>query len=289
MKKDQSNSRQVHNDYYKRGCQMIVAMALVMILILVAVTYTWYTLLQNRMANSEERDVMTPYYLYLVDKNGTDSLKLSVGNLHPGETKQIMIGVTNQKPNNEGGVSYQIGKNSSFHYDLELAYTSNLPLNFTVYALTENDEASGESAYTATWTDKDSHSVTKKFQKSLLNRNDGTSTTLTEKNNKEMYGEDKVDQTVNTATYDVYDKNGEADFQLKTTVGEDGKVSFDLNYYLIELSWQNDISFPDYLKETDLMYVMVNAMQLEPQESAGPAGSTGESGSAEGTDLANSP
>lgn len=287
MRKDKRKTRQVHNDYYKRGCQLIVAMALVMVLILALVTYAWYTLLQNRRVNSEKRDVMQPYYLYLVEPNGTDSLRLSVGNLHPGETKQIMIGVTNKKPNNENSVSYQIGKNSNFHYDLELAYTSNLPLNFKVYSLKEDTQASGESAYTAKWTDHNNQPVTKKYEKSLLTKNDQTSNSLTDKNNKEMYGEDKVDQTVNKATYDVYDKNGTSNFELKTTVGENGEVSFDLNYYLIELSWQNDISFPDYLKETDLMYVMVNAMQLEPQESqesqesAGPAGSTVESGSAE--------
>lgn len=287
MRKDKRKTRQVHNDYYKRGCQLIVAMALVMVLILALVTYAWYTLLQNRRVNSEKRDVMQPYYLYLVEPNGTDSLRLSVGNLHPGETKQIMIGVTNKKPNNENSVSYQIGKNSNFHYDLELAYTSNLPLNFKVYSLKEDAQASGESAYTAKWTDHNNQPVTKKYEKSLLTKNDQTSNSLTDKNNKEMYGEDKVDQTVNKATYDVYDKNGTSNFELKTTVGENGEVSFDLNYYLIELSWQNDISFPDYLKETDLMYVMVNAMQLEPQESqesqesAGPAGSTVESGSAE--------
>lgn len=281
MRKDKRKNRQVHNDYYKRGCQMIVALALVMVLILALVTYAWYTLLLTRRVNSKERDVMQPYYLYLVEPNGTDSLRLSVGNLHPGETKQIMIGVTNQKPNQEGGVSYQIGKNSSFHYDLELAYTNNLPLNFQVYALKEDAQASGEAAYTAKWTNQNNQSVTKKYEKSLLTKNGDSSKQLTDKNNSEMYGADNVDQTVNKATYDVYDKNGTSNFELKTTVGEDGKVSFDLNYYLIELSWKEGISFPDYLKETDLMYVMVNAMQLEPQESQESAGSAGESGSAE--------
>lgn len=286
MRKDKRKTRQVHNDYYKRGCQLIVAMALVMVLILALVTYAWYTLLQNRRVNSEKRDVMQPYYLYLVEPNGTDSLRLSVGNLHPGETKQIMIGVTNQKPNNESSVSYQIGKNSSFHYDLELAYTNNLPLSFTVYALKEDAQASGESAYTATWTDKSDQKVTKTYNKTQITKNVDRSGSMTTKNNNEMYGADNVEQTVNQATYDVYDKNGDTDFQLSTKIDENGDVTFDLNYYLIELSWQNDISFPDYLKETDLMYVMVNAMQLEPQESAG---STGESGSAGETNTANSP
>ena len=95
---------------------MIVAMTLVMVLILALVTYAWFTLLQKRKINSEERDVMTPYYLYLVDKNGTGSLNLTVGNLHPGETKQIVIGVTNQKPGDAGGTDYKIAKDSSFQY-----------------------------------------------------------------------------------------------------------------------------------------------------------------------------
>lgn len=260
MRKDKRKQRQVHNDYYKRGCQMIVAMTLVMILILVAVTYTWYTLLQNRRVNSEERDVMTPYYLYLVDKNGTDSLNLTVGNLHPGETKQIVIGVTNQKPNGAGGSSYTIAKDSIFHYDLELTYTSNLPLNYTVYA--ENASATGADTRTISWTDKDNKEGEKIFQK--ITRNESLSSEMTTKNNTEMYQSNEV---VNKGQYDIYDKNGDSDFQLKTTVDENGNVNFGLDYYLIELSWKDGIQFADYLKETDLMYVIVNAKQLEPKES----------------------
>ena len=79
-----------------------------------------------------------------------------------------------------------------------------------------------------------------------------------------MYS-DNVSNTVNLGTYDIYDKTSGSDFQLNSKV-ENNNVVFDLNYYLIELSWQEGIQFSDYLKETDLMYVIVNAMQLEPQE-----------------------
>lgn len=260
MNKDRQNKRQVHNDYYKRGCQMIVAMALVMVLILVLVTYAWYTFLLKRQVNSEERDVMQPYYLYLVDKNGTDVLNLTVGNLHPGETKQIVIGVTNQKPNGASGSGYTIAKDSQFNYELELAHTSNLPLNYTVFA--EKDDATGENSRTLEWTEKNGTPVRKSFEK--LSRNESTSSTVSSKNNTEMYS-DNVSNTVNLGTYDIYDKTSGSDFQLNSKV-ENNNVVFDLNYYLIELSWQEGIQFSDYLKETDLMYVIVNAMQLEPQE-----------------------
>lgn len=282
MRKDKRKQRQVHKDYYKRGCQMIVAMALVMVLVLAMVTYAWYTLLQNRRVNSEERDVMTPYYLYLVDKNGTDSLNLTVGNLHPGETKQIVIGVTNQRPNDAGGSSYTIAKDSSFQYELELAHTSNLPLNYQLYALNELSESTTASSGDNTTIDTielsgmngkgDDEKTTYKKITLVPNEN---STSISNKNNKEMYGETETQETtVNWGIYSIYDKTSvredqksDTDFQLSAKVGEDGKVTFGLSYYLIELSWKDGIQFADYLKETDLMYVIVNAKQLEPKES----------------------
>lgn len=282
MRKDKRKQRQVHKDYYKRGCQMIVAMALVMVLVLAMVTYAWYTLLQNRRVNSEERDVMTPYYLYLVDKNGTDSLNLTVGNLHPGETKWIVIGVTNQKPNGAGGSSYTIAKDSSFQYELELAYTQNLPLNYHLYALSEISGSTTEGSSGNQTIDKielsgmngngDDEKTTYNKISLTPNANSGD---ITVNNNKEMYGNDATSvTTVNWGIYSIYDKTSvpaeqksDTDFQLSATVGENGNVTFGMNYYLIELSWKDGIQFADYLKETDLMYVIVNAKQLEPKKS----------------------
>lgn len=283
MRKDKSNNRQVHNDYYKLGCQLIVIMAIMMVLILVLVTFTWYTLLKNRMVNSAERDVMTPYYLYLVDKNGTDSLNLTVGNLHPGETKQIIVGVTNKKPGNASGSNYTIAKDSSFQYELELAHTSNLPLDYHLYALNEIPESTTASSGDNTTTDtielsgmngKNENEKTT-YRKITLKPN-ANSESISDKNNKEMYGEtEKKETTVNWGTYNIYDKtsvpegqSSDTYFQLSAKVGENGgETTFGLNYYLIELSWQEGITFADYLKETDLMYVIVNAKQLEPKES----------------------
>lgn len=266
MKKKRMKHRQVHREKHLRHRQKIVAMILGIILILVLVSFAWYTLLQRRMTRSQNRDVMAPYYLYLVDETGTDSLELTVGNLHPGETKQIVIGVTNQKPNDVGGTSYTIAKDSGFHYELELAHTNNLPINYKLYALEETDSSENVSSNETVVVSGVDSGKTKTFVKSLLSTNTQLSSEMTTKNNQEMYGESATGvNTVNWATYDIYDKRGEADFQLNTKL-ENGKVSYDLNYYLIELSWQDGIQFDNYLKETDLMYVIVNAMQPEPKE-----------------------
>ena len=188
---------------------------------------------------------MSPYYLYLVDQNGTDSLNLTIGNLHPGETKQIVIGVSNKAPDGESEVEYPISKDSNFHYEMELAYTQNLPLDYRVYELQTTESGT--------------------FQKTLLTQK-AESEEISNKKNEEMYGEN-AESIVNCGKYQIYDKDAGGTALSLTTKVNQGNVDFDLDYYMIELKWQDGIQFSDYLKETDLVYIIVNAMQLEPEES----------------------
>ncbi len=240
--------------------------AMIEVCILLMMGFAWYTYLAHRKVLSEEREVMAPYYLYLVEPNGKDEFQLTVGNLHPGETKQIMLGVTNQPPEGETETSYQISKNSKFHYELELAYTQNLPVEYKVYELAEASENTpNDSTITVEWKDTDNSVITKSFAKDTQLTKNAKSDTLTLENNKEMYGEDNP---VNVGQYDLYDNVSGIPFDLTTKV-EDNNVTFDLDYYLIEIDWKDNIQFSDYLKETDLVYVIVNAMQIEPEKSAG--------------------
>ena len=39
---------------------------------------------------------------------------------------------------------------------------------------------------------------------------------------------------------------------------------YEYDYYLIEMSWKENANFSDNAKETDLLYVVVNAKQPEP-------------------------
>lgn len=269
QQQQQNKSKQVNT---KRSRKLVAAI-MVTVCLLLMIGFAWYYYLTHRKVLSEERDVMPPYYLYLVDANGTDKLQLTVGNLHPGETKQIVFGVSNQAPEGDREASYKIGKDSQFNYELELAYTQNLPVEYKVYELTKvengtSDEGSGTSngnTVTVEWTDKSNNTVSQSFKKpesALVPI--GNSNTISETNNSEMYG-DKVKTTVNLGKYDLYNKNSGAAFDLTTKV-ENDKVTFDLDYYMIEIQWKDGIQFSDYLKETDLVYVIVNAMQLEPEE-----------------------
>ena len=256
----------------KKISKKLVATAIVEVCILMMMSFAWYYYQSHRKVISEEREVMAPYYLYLVDETGEDFFSLTVGNLHPGEVKQIILGVTNKKPNNDGGISYNVGKDSIFDYELELAYTQNLPLEYKVYELKKQEngeptnDSSNENLITVNTTDSEGNEPDSvSFTKTLLTKKSDTGSIST-KNNAEMYGENCEVSTVNLGRYDIYDKGSEqTNLNLATTV-KDGTVTFDLDYYLIELEWEDGIDFSDYLKETDLVYVIVKAMQLEPEE-----------------------
>lgn len=228
----------------KKRSKKLLIVIMVGVCLLLMIGFAWYYYLSHRQVMSEQREVMPPYYLYLVDEKGTDQLQLTIGNLHPGETKQVVFGVSNKNPEGGSGDSYTISKNSKFNYELELAYTQNLPVTYKVYALTKAEGSGNDTKKALTAVSKSSE--------------------LTNKNNNKMYG-DKVGDTVNLGKYDLYNKTSGADFDLATKV-ENGVVTFDLDYYMIEITWKDDIRFSDYLKETDLVYVIVNAMQLEPEE-----------------------
>ena len=87
-------------------------------------TMAWYVLDAIREVDSKDTEVMTPYLLYLLNPTDEESLALTVGNLHPGETKQAVICVSSQRPEDIGIMT--ISKDSEFSYELELAYTENL-------------------------------------------------------------------------------------------------------------------------------------------------------------------
>jgi hypothetical protein len=67
---------------------------------------------------------------------------------------------------------------------------------------------------------------------------------------------------VNSGTYTLYsrDSSGNA-LHLSYSGG-----SYDYDYYLIEIDWKDETSFEKSLKETDVNYVVVNAMQPKPVE-----------------------
>lgn len=250
----------------KKISKRLIATAIIEACILLMMSFAWYYYQAHRKVLSEDREVMSPYYLYLVDETGEEAFSMTVGNLHPGEVKQIIVGVSNKEPGGDSGISYNVGKDSNFDYELDLAYTQNLPLNYKVYELQKQDTTTNDSI-TIEGTDSEGNTITiGTFKKSLLNQKEGADA-ISDKNNEEMYGFDNINSIVNLGQYDIYDTGADGEsLNLETKIDSAGEVTFDLDYYLIELEWHDGIDFSDYLKETDLAYVIVKAMQLEPEE-----------------------
>ena len=86
---------------------LVVAMALM-------VTGAWYVINSGRKVESEKTDVKTPYFLYLLNPDDEKSLSVSIGNIHPGEVKQIVIAVSSK--NEDVDLSFDIAKDSDFEY-----------------------------------------------------------------------------------------------------------------------------------------------------------------------------
>ena len=226
---------------------LVVAMAMM-------VTGAWYVINSGRKVESEKTDVMTPYFLYLLNPDDEKSLSVSIGNIHPGEVKQIVIAVSSK--NEDIDLSYDIAKDSDFEYQLELAYTENLPIDYRVYELEKDD------AGDVTVDDNYGNSIMK-FSK--LSDTALTSVDVSEARWEDMYGSDR-EGIVNLGRYELFEKgsNGSA-MQLLSIVEDNGDVIYDMDYYLIEIVWDSD-DFSAYSKETDLVYIIVKALQPRPTE-----------------------
>lgn len=81
-----------------------------------------------------------------------------------------------------------------------------------------------------------------------------------------------LSNVVNKGIYDSYTKGGKGGvggtepLTLTTSLAQDGTVVYDKDFYLIEISWKDGIDFSNYTKETDLVDVIVRALQPKPSE-----------------------
>lgn len=263
--------------------KVLLVTSLLLVVIMLAGTLAWYVLNAIREIDSKDTEVMTPYLLYLLDPLDEESLVLTVGNLHPGETKQVVLCVSSKRPEDIGIM--EISKDSEFSYELELAYTQNLAVDYHVYELElvqdgqgegRSDPASNSSGDIILVQDAEGENA-KKFRKA----SDGTMLKkavpdVSLDRQKEMYGEEESSRAgiVNLGQYDLYKKDaGNEDLKLNTKVSvENGEIQYDKDYYLVEIKWKeqdgkgNAILFDHYRKETDLVYVIVKAIQPRPEE-----------------------
>lgn len=246
---------------------IIITMMIICILAL-AVTYSWYLYSRDNHADSKDVQIMTPYFLYLLNPDDKNSLQLSVGNIHPGEVKQVVFCVSNKKPDDVTDSSIDIARESKFNYDLEFIYTQNLLVNYDIYELQKSDYTDEsdipddgivvEGIDSVYWQKMKNDDET--TAKPLKFTKDETAARL-----NELFRDD-TSGIFNKGKYLLYQKDTNGNPLGLEYKNINGVHKYEYDYYLLEISWQEGVDFSKYTKETDLVYVVVNAKQPEPVE-----------------------
>lgn len=237
---------------------IVLAVCILLCLAVAGGSFAWYLREDAKRAETETATVMAPYNLYLLNPNAKDTLQFAVGNLHPGETKQTVICVSNKRPDNYTGdesIMTELAKDSEFGYDLMLVHTDNLAVNYTVYPLSRNNIQAGINLPVDAIIMEDDTEDTYYWTKTgtPLAGSDVSTDMRTR-----VFGSQDTSNIVNVGTYWLSDDD---DMKLAYSNG-----NYEYDYYLIEITWQDIDNFDDYKKETDLVYVVVNAKQPRPVE-----------------------
>lgn len=237
----------------------VVAILAVLCLAAGGGTLAWYLREDVKQAQTTGAEVMAPYNLYLMNPNAKDSLKFAIGNLHPGEVKHTVICVSNRVPADYDGADNmsELVKDSEFNYELLLTHTENLAVDYELYPLERRAiPAGGRLPAGAVLMEGDDPAYQQYYwikTASPVKGNDRT-----EKMRAEVFGQMDTADIVNAGHYLFFD-----DDSMKLAY-RDGTYEYD--YYLVEVTWKDIKDFDAYKKETDLVYVVVNAKQPRPTE-----------------------
>lgn len=266
---DNKSDEAVKSSKKKKKKKPVIIAAVVTMLLAMVATFSWYLFNKDSHADTKDIKIMTPYFLYLLNPDDKTSLQFSVGNIHPGEVKQVVICVSNKKPDDVSDGSVDIARESKFNYDLEFVHTENLKVNYDIYELQKD-------SYTDT-ADIPSNGIlvdgvdgvywTKMETDGNVNPLTPTKDETTSRLNTVF--PEGTDGVFNKGKYLLYqyDSNGvQMGLEYKDN-GTDKKYEFD--YYLVEISWEKNVNFSEYTKETDLLYVIVNAKQPKPITQSG--------------------
>lgn len=234
----------------------LTLLIMVIVMAMLTIGFAWYVFLIKH-ADSDSLEVMTPYTLYLLNSGATDSLELSVGGIHPKETKQIVVCVSSH---DAGADESATAKEGVFPYTLELIHTDNIGLQYQVYPLTPLSSAPaaiGANTVVSDYvvTEGETQTVKKSyFEKGTVLTGD---TSKSREYQTEMYGAGNLSSIVNLGTYCIF---SEDEFEL--SLSDKTKC---YNYFLIEIKW--DVEETDEKsKETDLVYLVAKAGVPKPVE-----------------------
>lgn len=255
---------------------IILSVCICLALALMGGTLAWFLREDAKRAQTEGATVMAPYTLYLLNPNAQDALQFAIGNLHPGEMKQTVICVSNKRPRNYTGDdsdTADIAKDSEFGYDLMLVHTENLAVHYTLYPLVRKNISDKDTPLDSDdiIMDDDDPETDDYYWNKILDDQSGKAIVLEYEDNTNVMRESVgiVEENyggqlpVNSGTYQLYSDGYEGnDMRLGYKVETN---EYENNFYLIEIKWDDDIEdFDSYKKETDMVYVVVNAKQPRP-------------------------
>ncbi len=226
-------------------------------------TFAWYGF-NKREADSASADVMKPYYLTLLNPSETDGLQLAVGNLFPGNVKQVVFCVSNRDNENTAGL--EMG-GTSFEYSIELIHTENLALEYEIYELTEvSADTAGAIAALDEVKDESGNTISKTtyWKKKSVTPLSGSDVSSVRHTAVGLTGT----MPVNAGKYIAYQTASDNTAKLQLSAGGDeaGNPTFDSQFFLLEIKWQDGAEFEKYKKETDMIYLLVEALQPQPQK-----------------------
>lgn len=225
------------------------------ICMMVAISLAWYMFYEKR-AESANLNVMQPYYLTLLEPNAADELILSVGGLYQGQTKEVMFCVSNRK-NEESGT---ITTGSEFDFEMEFVFTKNLPLVYNVYDLEECQ--STDAGAMEVEREENGATAVRYYKKTgtVMNYHDVSA------ERRAALALDETSDWPNLGYYQSYTADNNPG-KLHLSNGTAGTTGYDEKYYLVEIMWNSTThTFEQYEKETDMLYVLVKALQPKPQK-----------------------
>lgn len=227
---------------------------------LIGGTFAWYQRVM-REAESVTAKVMPPYYLTLLNPSETALLEMSVGSLMPGQVKQQVFCVSNK--DNEENEQLDMG-GADFDYSMELIFTENLALNYEIYKLEPAEETTG-TIMVEDVVESENGTETKVTYWNKVGEALKRTDVSTTRHNEILSGD--TSNILNRGKYFSYEKTQTIDNGLHLSSGT-GEKDYDSQYFVLEIEWKTEetTNFDKYEKETDMIYILVKALQPEPMK-----------------------
>ena len=234
----------------KKKTKIYIVISLTVCIILAVAGVALAKYYYHKEISGKTTDISDSYYLTLLKPDGTDYLNLVVGDMYPKETKQIVFCVSNRDPFPNNDITSNAG-GSDFGYQLELIHTENLPATYkmceVVLIPAEQKLATDYEINGSVWRDIGAIS----------------GVDISDNVANELFGDQEDVLNQGKYLYFEKDSNGEL-LHLSSPTG----IGYERDYYFLEISWNTDLTdISPYLKETDLIYIVVKALQPKPVKS----------------------